>query len=210
MNNLQSTRFMVLCAGSLVVAAILLSNKEARAQWGGWESLGGVILEQPECVSWGTNRIDCFARGTDQAMYHRWWDGSAWGGWENLGGIILDQPNCVSWGANRIDCFARGTDQAMYHLWWPCPECAVALAQRKSVTDLTAPELMSLRRGVAQMMARNSAPRGSTDYRRSWIYWANMHRHFGPVAGICAGPITGSGMAGVQTFTASNADETAT
>ena len=41
------------------------------------------------CVSWGANRIDCFARGTDQAMYHRWWDGTAWGGWEYLGGVIL-------------------------------------------------------------------------------------------------------------------------
>ena len=26
------------------------------------------IMEAPDCVSWGTNRIDCFARGTDNAM----------------------------------------------------------------------------------------------------------------------------------------------
>ena len=69
------------------------------AAWGGWESLGGAILEAPDCVSWGPNRIDCFARGTDAAMWHRWWDGSAWGGWENLGGIILDKPDCVALGA---------------------------------------------------------------------------------------------------------------
>ena len=48
-----------------------------------------------------------------------------------------------------------------------------AQVKRKSVTDLSATELMSLRRGVANMMARNNAPRGSADYRRSWIYWAN-------------------------------------
>jgi hypothetical protein len=66
---------------------------------------------------------------------------------------------------------------------------------------------MSLRRGVAQMMARNNAPRDSADFRRSWVYWANMHWHFGPT---CEGPIVGSGMAGVQTFAASNASETAT
>jgi Repeat of unknown function (DUF346) len=86
--------------------------------WGGWENLGGIILERPECVSWGSNRIDCFARGTDRAMYHRWWNGNSWGGWENLGGIILEQPECTSWSSNRIDCFARGTDRAMYHRWW--------------------------------------------------------------------------------------------
>jgi hypothetical protein len=88
------------------------------SQWGGWENLGGAILEAPNCVSWGSNRIDCFARGTDKAMYHRWWNGSQWGGWENLEGAILEAPNCVSWGSNRIDCFARGTDSAMYHRWW--------------------------------------------------------------------------------------------
>jgi len=78
---------------------------------------------------------------------------------------------------------------------------------RKSINALSANELMSLRRGVATMMSRNTAPRGSADFRRSWIYWANMHSHFGA---DCAGPISGSGMGGVTTFTASNPAETAT
>jgi hypothetical protein len=87
------------------------------------------------------------------------------------------------------------------------PPVTHAQTQRKSVTNLTTTELMSLRRGVAHMLARNSAPRGTADFRRSWIYWANMHSHFG---NDCAGPIVGSGMAGVRTWMASNADETAT
>ena len=86
--------------------------------WGGWEDLGGTILEAPSCVSWGPNRIDCFARGLNKAMWHRWWDGNAWGGWEDLGGSILEAPACVSWGPNRIDCFARGENKAMWHRWW--------------------------------------------------------------------------------------------
>ncbi len=86
--------------------------------WGGWEFLDGTIMEAPDCVSWSVNRIDCFARGTDNAMWHRWWDGASWGGWESLGGVIMDAPDCVSWGTNRIDCFARGTDNAMWHRWW--------------------------------------------------------------------------------------------
>ena len=84
---------------------------------------------------------------------------------------------------------------------------AAATAERKSITALTAAELMSLRRGVARMMARNNAPRSSADFRRSWVYWADIHQHFGA---DCAGPITGSGMAGVHTFIASNAAERAT
>ncbi len=108
----------VFCWLGLVVLLLPAAPGSALAQWQGWENLGGVILEAPECVSWGANRIDCFARGTDSAMYHRWWNGSSWGGWENLGGVILEEPDCTSWGANRIDCFARGTNARMYHRWW--------------------------------------------------------------------------------------------
>ena len=56
---------------------------------------------------------------------------------------------------------------------------AQPLAQRKAVQALTASELLSLRRGVKQMMDWNDAPRDSANYRRSWIYWANMHQYFG-------------------------------
>src|SRR5262245_40761060 len=80
----------ILTLALTLFATSSLMTREARAQWGGWESLGGIILEEPNCVSWGPNRIDCFARGTNAAMFHRWWNGSAWGGWENLGGIILE------------------------------------------------------------------------------------------------------------------------
>ena len=41
--------------------------------WGGWESLGGVITSEISAVSWSANRIDRFARGTDNAMYHKCW-----------------------------------------------------------------------------------------------------------------------------------------
>ena len=37
-------------------------------------------------------RIDVFARGTDNGLWHRWWDGSTWGGWQNLGGVITTPP----------------------------------------------------------------------------------------------------------------------
>ena len=73
---------------------------------------------KPSCVSWSANRIDCFARGADNAMWHRWWDGAAWGGWESLGGVLTSDVSCTSWAPNRIDCFGRGLDNAMWHKWW--------------------------------------------------------------------------------------------
>ena len=78
---------------------------------------------------------------------------------------------------------------------------------RKSITALTPAELMSLRKGVAVMMSRNTASRDSADFRRSWVYWANMHGHFGD---DCRGPIVGNGMSGLQLWIASNPSEAAT
>jgi hypothetical protein len=108
--------------------------------WLGWKyvgapstPLGDGILETPNCVSWEANRIDCFARGADLAMWHQWFDGDDWRGWGSLGGpgsqrVILDAPNCISWEAHRIDCFARGADRAMWHQWFSCLyDCPLAV-----------------------------------------------------------------------------------
>ena len=83
-----------------------------------WESLGGATKDPIAAVSWDKNRIDLFVRGTDDAIYHKWWDGSRWGGWESLGGATKDPIAAVSWDKNRIDLFVRGTDDAIYHKWW--------------------------------------------------------------------------------------------
>ena len=72
---------------------------------GSWENLGGVLISAPTAVSvcitppnshhfagylltytqWGANRLDIFALGTDNAVWHKWWNGSSWRGWERLG-----------------------------------------------------------------------------------------------------------------------------
>ena len=43
-------------------------------------------------AAWGNNRLDIFGLGTDGAMYHKAWDGTAWRpsllDWERLGGIF--------------------------------------------------------------------------------------------------------------------------
>jgi hypothetical protein len=86
--------------------------------WGGWESLGGTVVSPPATVSWGPDRLDVFALGTDHALWHRWWDGANWGGWESLGGVLTSPPEAVSWGPDRLDVFALGTDHALWHRWW--------------------------------------------------------------------------------------------
>ncbi|MEP7343477.1 MAG: thiol-activated cytolysin family protein [Acidobacteriota bacterium] len=80
-----------------------------------FESLGGVITSAPAICSWGAGRLDVFARGTDNALWHKSYDG-AWSNWEQLGwNPIGSDPCAVSWGPGRIDVFVRGTDGALYH-----------------------------------------------------------------------------------------------
>ena len=73
-------------------------------------------------VAWGANRLDAFVLGTNRALYHKWWNGSAWGpgvtGYEFMGGICESAPQVVAWGPNRLDVFVTGTDSALYHKWW--------------------------------------------------------------------------------------------
>jgi hypothetical protein len=61
--------------------------------------------------------LDIFVRGTDNALWHKWYQ-NGWSGWESLGGILTSGPAAVSWGNNRIDVFVRGTDSALWHKWW--------------------------------------------------------------------------------------------
>ncbi len=66
----------------------------------------------------GPDRLDVFVLGTDSALYHQWWDGTAWSGFESLGGICIDEPRVTSWGSDRLDVFVVGTDGGLYHKWW--------------------------------------------------------------------------------------------
>ena len=73
-------------------------------------------------VAWGPNRLDVFVLGSNRALYHKWWNGSAWGpsltGYEYMGGVCTSSPQVVAWGPNRLDVFVIGTDRALYHKWW--------------------------------------------------------------------------------------------
>ena len=85
--------------------------------WTDWESLGGVLTSGAGVSSWSSGRLDVFARGTDSALWHKWYD-SGWSDWESLGGILTSSPAASSWAAGRLDVFACGTDSALWHKWY--------------------------------------------------------------------------------------------
>ena len=102
------------------IIRFVLENIEEQTTtgWSEWEDLGGVLTSAPAVASWQPNRLDVFGRGQNNALWHKWWDGSRWSEWEDLGGVLTSAPAAVSWGRNRIDVFGRGQNNALWHKWW--------------------------------------------------------------------------------------------
>jgi hypothetical protein len=67
--------------------------------------LGGSLTSDPGAVSWGANRIDVFVRGTQNGLFHKWWDGAQWAGWEGLGGSLGSGPDPTALGPGSLDVF---------------------------------------------------------------------------------------------------------
>jgi hypothetical protein len=86
--------------------------------WSQWEDLGGILTSAPAVASWQPNRLDVFARGQNQALWHKYWNGARWSEWEDLGGVLTTGPAAVSWSPNRIDVFGRGQNLSLWHKYW--------------------------------------------------------------------------------------------
>jgi hypothetical protein len=80
------------------------------------------ITGRPAISSRAVGRLDSFARGTDNNLWHQTYlAGGGWSAWENLGappGGVVSEPTAVSGSADRVDVFTRGADGTLMHLWW--------------------------------------------------------------------------------------------
>jgi len=85
---------------------------------GTWDSIGGVCTASPASVS-GYNRIDVFVRGSDGAVWQKYYQ-NGWSGWIPLGGKLAagTGPAVASSAAGRLDVFVQGTDNQLWHKWW--------------------------------------------------------------------------------------------
>lgn len=113
---------VVFCSWSLFAESLAFVRGDDGALWvrdrNTWKSLGGQLLGSPDACSWGPDRLDVFARGTDQNLIQISRIGGRWTNWVDLGGNLLTDPSCVSWGPNRIDVFATGASFTLIHKAW--------------------------------------------------------------------------------------------
>jgi len=86
--------------------------------WSGWVPLSGYIKGKVKAVARTTNRLDIFARGGDDALWTRSWNGSAWSGWASLGSDFVGEPSAVATDANHVDVFVRGRNGHLLHKGW--------------------------------------------------------------------------------------------
>lgn len=88
--------------------------KDAGGSWSRVLGRGGALASQPAAVSWGPERVDVFARGTDNRLKWRTRTASGWSAWKSLGGTLSSAPTVATWAPGRLDVFARWSDDTLY------------------------------------------------------------------------------------------------
>lgn len=83
-----------------------------------WDPTNGFTNAAPGVGAASTTKVDAVIRGTDGAIWHSTWNGTAWGAWESLGGTLASRPTAVDLSPTRVDVFARGMDNALWHRMW--------------------------------------------------------------------------------------------
>lgn len=86
--------------------------------WHCCDNLGGNIIGDPEITSWGSGRLDVFARGNNNELWHRYYASNAWSSWQSLGGALTSGPGAVSRASDRVDVVARGSNNSVVHWAW--------------------------------------------------------------------------------------------
>ena len=68
-------------------------------------------------------RLEVFARGTDNALYHVWQTApsNGWSGWAPMGGQIADLAAVNNNADGRLEVFVRGFANALWHVWQTAP-----------------------------------------------------------------------------------------
>jgi len=95
-----------------------LKDKSLKNKWEpdgtNWESLGGSAQGSICAVSSGPNSFDVFIRGSDNAVWHKHWDGTQWlpsaTGWDRIGGETVVSPVAVGQRTNGQLCVLRSSD----------------------------------------------------------------------------------------------------
>ena len=85
--------------------------------WSDWKLVGNDTAPNTSAaVSSSNGRLDLFAIGTDNGIWHRSYVSSGWSDWEQVGDSVASATSpAVSASNGQLDLFAIGTDYGIYH-----------------------------------------------------------------------------------------------
>jgi len=90
--------------------------------WEAWHNLGGMLASGPAAISMGTDHIQVFASGADNALWTRIFN-AGWESWQrlDLGGMPLDvhiasAPAVISLPAMQNFLYVRGSDNQLWKM----------------------------------------------------------------------------------------------
>lgn len=74
------------------------------------------LVGDPSSASADDTRVSLFARGTDNKLWGRTWNGSAWSAWAQVvtDGVLNSSPAAVRSGLGGLVVFVRGTNQNLF------------------------------------------------------------------------------------------------
>ncbi len=81
---------------------------------------GGRFTSSPSAVYTSPTSLGIFGRGSDGALWTKWWDGSKWGTWNSLKGQMPagSNPSAIGWTPGGYSVFVRGTDGNLWQTGW--------------------------------------------------------------------------------------------
>lgn len=151
-------------------------------------------------VSWGSSRLDVFARGANGGVFHQAWGGSSWmpseTTWENLGGNMIGTPEAVARTSNRLDIFIRDkTNRRLHHKSWTGSAWSPSQTGWTPVSGPLAldsdPAVVAPSSSRIDVFARLSdgSVRQNTWNGSSWSAWNNMGNvpSIGPIEAVSWG-----------------------
>jgi len=61
--------------------------------------------------------LEVFARGSDNALWHKWQVPNGWSDWHSLGGNLRGGPAVGIHAGGGLEVFSVASDGALWHIW---------------------------------------------------------------------------------------------
>ena len=152
----------------------------------------------PAVTAQNANSLDLFVRGSDAALWYKYWDGTAWTASTSLGGVLTSSPAVTSPANGAMDAFVQGSDNG---LWWQnTTNSGTTWSGWKSLGGVlaSAPAVTSSGNGAMAVFVQGSDNalwwQNTTNSGTTWSGWKSLG---GVLASAPAVTSSGSGAMGV-------------